>query len=498
MTLSFHIDFTPPTKQRTDCLIVGVYEKHKLTQSAQQIDQASAGSLSKLLKREKFKAKVGDTLLLYQLPNCLADRVLVVGLGGLKSLSAKDYGKALASAIKVLASTPSAKALCALLEAEVKGCDQRWKARQIARVFADGCYRFTELKSEPGELPALVRVDLFCPDKAQSAAADQGAREGKAIASGMKLAKDLANLPGNICTPSYLAEQAGKLAELYPKLKCTVLEEKDMAELGMGALLAVARGSRQPPKLIVLEYQGGLQDPPLALVGKGITFDSGGVSLKPAENMDEMKYDMCGGASVLGTFLAAAELNLPLNLVGVIPACENLPDGNAIKPGDIVKTMAGKTVEILNTDAEGRLILCDALTYVQRFTPKAIVDIATLTGACVVALGKHASGLFTNDDKLANALLKAGEVSLDRVWRLPLWEDYQEQLKSNFADFANVGGREAGAITAASFLGRFTEKFSWAHLDIAGTAWIGGKDNKGATGRPIPLLVQFLLDQTGG
>jgi leucyl aminopeptidase len=272
-----------------------------------------------------------------------------------------------------------------------------------------------------------------------------------------------------------------------------------MEKLGMGALLAVSRGSRQPPKLIVLEYPGGQpKESPIALVGKGITFDAGGISLKSAENMDEMKYDMCGGACVLGTMLTVAELGLPLNLVGVIPACENLPDGNAIKPGDIVKTMSGKTVEILNTDAEGRLILCDALTYTQRFNPKLVIDLATLTGACLVALGRHATGLFANDDGLANALLEAGEFSLDRAWRLPLWEEYQEQLKSNFADLANVGGREGGAITAASFLSRFAEKFTWAHLDIAGTAWTSGRDNKGATGRPIPLLAQFLLDQVAG
>lgn len=486
-------------KKRTDCLIVGAYEKQKLTPSAQQIDQASEGALAKLLKREQFKGKVGDTLLLHQLPGCRADRVLVVGLGQAKDLSAKAYGKALASAIKVLTTTPSQKVLCALLEVEVARCDNRWKSRQIALVFADGCYRFTELKSEPAALPALSRVEIYCQDKTQSAALAQGTREGKAIAAGMKLAKDLANLPGNICTPSYLAEQAQKLAERYPELKVTVLEATDMGKLGMGALLAVSRGSRQPPKLIVLEYPGGQpKESPIALVGKGITFDAGGISLKSAENMDEMKYDMCGGACVLGTMLTVAELDLPLNLVGVIPACENLPDGNAIKPGDIVKTMSGKTVEILNTDAEGRLILCDALTYTQRFNPKLVIDLATLTGACLVALGRHATGLFANDDGLANALLKAGEFSLDRAWRLPLWEEYQEQLKSNFADLANVGGREGGAITAASFLSRFAEKFAWAHLDIAGTAWTSGRDNKGATGRPIPLLAQFLLDQVAG
>ncbi|GAB6067566.1 leucyl aminopeptidase [Methylothermus subterraneus] len=494
--MDFSLHFGNLETKRTDCLIVGAYEKQKLTESAKQIDQASEGGLVKLLKREQFKGKPGDVLLFHQLPGCRADRVLVVGLGDPKALSAQNYSQALASAGKALAATPSQKALCALLEAEVAGCDLRWKSRQIARIFADGCYRFTQLKSEPEDRPALAQVDLHCPDKTQSAAIEQGVREGQAIAAGMKLTKDLANLPGNLCTPSYLAEQAQKLADRYPKIKTTVLEAAEMETLGMGALLAVARGSRQPPKLIVLEYTGARpENPPIALVGKGITFDAGGISLKPAENMDEMKYDMCGGASVLGTLMAAAELNLPLKLVGVIPACENLPDGNAIKPGDIIKTMAGHWVEILNTDAEGRLILADALTYTQRFNPKAVIDVATLTGACLVALGRHATGLFANDEALAQALLKAGETSLDRAWRLPLWKEYQEQLQSNFADLANVGGREGGAITAAAFLARFTEKFTWAHLDIAGTAWTSGRDKKGATGRPVPLLVQFLLDQ---
>lgn len=483
-------------KKRTDCLIIGAYEKNKLAPSSQQIDLASDGALSKLLKREQFKAKPGDTLLFHQLPGCRADRVLVVGLGPANGVSTKAYHQALTSAVKVLAATPSQRALCALLEVPVLACDDRWKSRQIALVFADGCYRFAELKSEPEELPALSQLDLHCQDKTQSAAVEQGIREGKAIAAGMKLAKDLANLPGNICTPTYLAEQAQRLADRYPQMEVTVLEQTDMEQLNMGALLAVARGSRQPPKLIVLEYKGGEPKArPIALVGKGLTFDAGGISLKPAEKMDEMKYDMCGGASVLGALLAAAELNLPLNLLGIIPACENLPDGNAIKPGDIIKTMAGKTVEILNTDAEGRLILCDALTYTQRFKPKTIIDIATLTGACLVALGRHATGLFASDDNLAKALLKAGETALDRAWRLPLWEEYQDQLKSNFADLSNVGGREGGAITAALFLARFAENFPWAHLDIAGTTWTSGKD-KGATGRPVPLLTQFLLDQT--
>jgi leucyl aminopeptidase len=322
---------------------------------------------------------------------------------------------------------------------------------------------------------------------------EKACTHGLAIANGSALTKTLADLPGNICTPTYLAEQARLLARGKRKLKVSVLEEKDMQKLGMGALLSVARGSRQPAKLIVLEYKGGKAGAkPIALVGKGLTFDAGGISIKPAEAMDEMKYDMCGGATVLGTVAACVEMDLPINVVGVIPSSENLPDGDANKPGDIVTSMSGQTIEVLNTDAEGRLILCDALTYTERFDPAAVIDIATLTGACIVALGNQASGLMANDDRLAEELLHAGEASNDRAWRLPLWDEYQEQLKSNFADMANIGGRGAGAVTAACFLARYTESFKWAHLDIAGTAWNSGA-KKGATARPVPLLTQFLM-----
>ncbi len=495
------MDFAPHTgaidKKRTHCLIVGIHEKNKLSPSAEIINRASDGLLAKILKREDFKAKPGDTLLLHQLPGCRAERILVTGLGKRKNIPPASYAKSLDASIRAVSQTRSKQVLCALIEAPVEGFDNRWKARQLAMRFMQGCYRFTEMKSEAGVLPELSSVDIHCADRQESTDVESGAREGRAIAKGMGLAKDLANLPGNVCTPAYLVEQALKLADLSSNLKVTILEEQDMEKLGMGAILSVSRGSRQPAKLIVLEYQGGkAKEKPIALVGKGLTFDAGGISLKPAQNMDEMKYDMCGGASVLGTLEAVAELSLPLNLVGVIPSSENLPDGNANKPGDIVKSMAGKTIEVLNTDAEGRLILCDALTYTERFEPALVIDIATLTGACLVALGRHATGLLGNDESLCQAILNAGKTSLDRAWQLPLWDDYQEQLKSNFADVANIGGRDAGTITAACFLARFTEKFKWAHLDIAGTAWNTGQ-NKGATGRPVPLLTQFLLDQAG-
>jgi leucyl aminopeptidase len=325
-------------------------------------------------------------------------------------------------------------------------------------------------------------------------AAEIGLADGQALAAGVSLAKDLGNLPPNVCTPSYLAEQALALGKTH-QFKVEVLERDALEKLGMGSFLGVAQGSEEPPKFIIMQHlKGKKEQKPVVLVGKGITFDTGGISLKPGSEMDEMKYDMCGAASVLGTFKAIAAMNLPLNVIGVIPTCENMPDGRATRPGDVLTSMSGLTIEVLNTDAEGRLILCDALTYVERFEPSAVIDVATLTGACVIALGHHASGLFSNNDALAAELLQAGEVALDRAWHMPMWEDYQSLLDSNFADMANIGGRAAGSITAACFLARFAKKYDWAHLDVAGTAWKSGKE-KGGTGRPVPLLTEFLVQR---
>jgi leucyl aminopeptidase len=325
-------------------------------------------------------------------------------------------------------------------------------------------------------------------------AAETGLANGQALAAGVSLAKDLGNLPPNVCTPSYLAEQALALGKTH-QFKVEVLERDALKKLGMGSFLGVAQGSEEPPKFIIMQHlKGKKEQKPVVLVGKGITFDTGGISLKPGSDMDEMKYDMCGAASVIGTFKAIAAMNLPLNVIGVIPTCENMPDGRATRPGDVLTSMSGLTIEVLNTDAEGRLILCDALTYVERFEPSAVIDVATLTGACVIALGHHASGLFSNNDALAAELLQAGEVALDRAWHMPMWEDYQSLLDSNFADMANIGGRAAGSITAACFLARFAKKYDWAHLDVAGTAWKSGKE-KGGTGRPVPLLTEFLVQR---
>ncbi len=489
----------PAHAQKAACIVVGVHLGKRLTPSAEALDKVAKGTLSRVLKRGDISGNPGESLMLPDVPGVGAERVLLVGCGKHDGIAAREYVTLLGKAARAVADAGVRSAVSALTEVAVKERNIAWKARQAATAFAAAAYRFERLKSKASianRKPQLARLGLLTSaDEAADAAA--GVRTGKAIAAGMELTKDLANLPANHCPPSHLAATARDLGKAYRALKVSVLEANDMEELGMGALLAVARGSRQPPKLITVEYQGAADSArPLVLVGKGVTFDSGGVSIKPAANMDEMKFDMTGAASVLGVMRAVAELELPINLVGVIPATENMPDGNAMKPGDVVTSLSGQTIEILNTDAEGRLILCDALTYCARFMPKTVIDIATLTGACVVALGSHASGLLSNNDELAEELLAAGEAASDRAWRLPLWDEYQKQLESPFADIANVGGREAGTITAACFLARFTKSYRWAHLDIAGTAWTSGKA-KGSTGRPVPLLMEFILARSG-
>jgi leucyl aminopeptidase len=493
--MEFIVKSGTPEKQRSGCIVAGVYETRKLSAVAHQIDAVSGGAISAILRRGDLDGKTGQTLLLHNVPNLPSERVLLVGCGKEKEFSEARYREVTAKAVGALQDTGASEVTSYLTDLEVKGRDIVWKIRHAVEVTEAALYRFNQLKSQAeNNRRAIKRMVLAVPKRSDLGAGEQAVKEGLAIAAGVKLARDLGNLPGNICTPTYLAEQAVALGKQY-NFKTTILEKEDMQKLGMGALLAVARGSRQPPKLIVLEYQSGTNgEAPVALIGKGLTFDAGGISIKPADKMDEMKFDMCGGAAVLGALKAAAELKLPLNVVGIVPASENLPDGDANKPGDVLKTMSGQTVEVLNTDAEGRLILCDALTYAERYQPAAVVDIATLTGACVIALGNHASGLLANNDPLARELINAGKYTYDRAWQLPLWDEYQKQLDSNFADMANIGGREAGTITAACFLSRYAKNFKWAHLDIAGTAWKTGKE-KGATGRPVPLLTQFLINR---
>lgn len=491
--MEFSIKSGSPEKQRSDCIVLGVFEPRKLSLPAELVDKAANGYLSDLLRRGDMEGKAGSTLVLHNVPGTLCHRVMLVGLGKEKDFREKDYCSAMRLAAKALKDTGSHDATIFLTEVAVKKRSVAWKVRQATAIVQETCYRFDRFKSKKEEPRHQLRKLTFAVERRnEHQEAEDAIVQGLAIAEGMALTRDLGNLPGNVCTPSYLAEQARALADEF-KLGCEILEQADMETLGMGSLLSVARGSRQPPKLIVLHYRGAkAEDKPVVLVGKGITFDTGGISLKPGAEMDEMKFDMCGAASVLGTLKTVARLALPLNLTVVVPAAENMPGGNASRPGDIVTSMSGQTIEILNTDAEGRLILCDALSYCERFEPEVVIDVATLTGACVVALGQIASGLLANDDSLAKDLLTAGEESLDRAWQLPLWDDYHELLKSNFADMANIGGRYGGAITAACFLSKFTKKFEWAHLDIAGTAWKSGAD-KGATGRPVPLLAHYLL-----
>lgn len=492
--MEFSLDSQSPDKVSTDCVVVGVFENNEMSPSAGMLDSISQGQLSTMLRDGDIEGKAGQTLLLHGLAGISAKRVLMIGCGKKDKLSPSQFRNISNTALKFLDGSASQSALLCLAELDVPNMGQHRKIRQLVESAHYIQYLFDETKSEkqPSKNP-LTSISLHVEKPGDSAQA--ALIQGHAIGLGVNLARELGNLPGNICTPTYLAKQAVQIADEYKNMKATVLEQKDMEKLGMGSFLSVAKGSREAPKLIVLEYSGADKNQqPHVLVGKGITFDSGGISLKPGQAMDEMKFDMCGAASVIGTMKTIGELQPALNVVMIVPSCENLPDGLANKPGDVVTSMSGQTIEILNTDAEGRLILCDALTYSEKYEPASVIDVATLTGACVIALGKHPAGLLSNSDELVEDIKSAAGTSNDRVWQLPLWEEYDEQLKSNFADMANIGGRDAGTITAACFLARFTKKLKWAHLDIAGVAWDSGA-NKGATGRPVPLLSQYLLDR---
>ncbi|MBF0266893.1 MAG: leucyl aminopeptidase, partial [Gammaproteobacteria bacterium] len=454
------------------------------------------GYISSLIRRGDLEGKMGQTLLLHNIENTLCDRVLLVGCGKERDFGPDQYKQVVAKAVQTLNDTGSMDAVFYLTELPVKQNDISQKIHHFVLATHEVLYQFNELKTtvDSARRP-LRKIVIAVSNRRDLNLREQTLRESVAIAEGIHLCKDLANLPANICTPGYLADEAQKLDKIYTKLSVNIIDEEEMTKLKMGAFLSVSRGSREPAKLISLQYQGGPdKQKPIVLIGKGVTFDSGGISLKPGAAMDEMKYDMCGAASVIGTINAIAEMDLELNVIGLIPATENLPDGLASKPGDIVTSMSGKTIEILNTDAEGRLILCDTMTYSEKFKPEIVIDVATLTGACIVALGHHTTGLFSNHSPLAHDIENAGKHTSDKVWELPIWDEYQEQLKSNFADMANIGGRPAGSITAACFLSRFAKKFQWAHLDIAGVAWKSGSE-KGATGRPVALLSQYLINK---
>lgn len=487
---------------KTSALSVGIFTDGVLSPAADVIDRASNGAIRAVMKTE-FTGKVASTLVLRNLAGVAAARVILVGLGKQSDYSARILARAELAFASYCVQARVTEATSTLVSIACPDTSITDRARSAAAAASEAIYHYDASfgKPDPDARPKLKKLSVLV-SRSDVAATDLGLRQGAALGEGVSMARTLGNLPGNICTPTYLGETAKKLGREFKSIKVSVLDAKQIAALGMGSFLSVSKGSDQPPRFIVMHYKGKTPVKtsakttrgPTVLIGKGITFDSGGVSIKPAATMDEMKFDMCGAASVLGTFRALAMLELNDEVIGLIPTCENLINGSANKPGDVVTSMSGQTIEILNTDAEGRLILCDALTYAERFKPAAVIDIATLTGACVVALGGVNSGLFSKDDALAESLLKAGKQAGDPAWRMPLDDAYQEQLKSNFADMANIGGQPAGAVTAACFLSRYAKAYRWAHLDIAGTAWKGGAA-KGSTGRPVPLLLQFLLNQ---
>jgi leucyl aminopeptidase len=493
--MEYFVEARATTRVRTDCAVVGVHDDRELSAAAAELDRALGGRLARLLRAGDFAGRLAETMLLPEVGGPAA-RVLLVGLGSRKSWGRRHYKRAVVAAAQALTKSAAKDAIFWLATDPVPDVDAYYRARFVAEAVGHALYRIPDLKSgRKPPAPKLARVGVRFTEKADVTAATRGVEHGRGIAAGAAVTRDLANLPANVCTPTYLGNYAKRLAREHRSVRVRVLGEPEIKRLGMGSFLSVTAGTDEPARLIVMEYRGGGNDAPVALVGKGITFDTGGISLKDPPGMDEMKFDMTGAATVFGAIKALAELDAPLNAVGIVPSCENMPSGRATRPGDIVTSMSGQTIEVLNTDAEGRLILCDALTYARRFKPEVVIDIATLTGACVIALGAHVTGVWSNDDALAADLLAAGTRAADGGWRMPLLEEYQEQLKSNFADFANVGGREGGACTAAGFLWKFTDGLRWAHLDIAGTAYQTGA-NKGSTGRPIPLLVDYLLSRT--
>jgi len=482
-------------QQKTDCLVVALKPLKKISSQCSELNSLLGGAIAQLQNSEQFSAKRGELVNLMVPNGVAAKQIVLLGVGDSKldNETVRETLALLACKLKALKINEATFDLAPLISKS----DITTVGRHLAEALGDTEYQYIKAPKAARDVKAgkEFKATLWCEDRKALTLVKKAVGVGRAISNGKTLAKNLANMPGNVCTPTFLASQAKKLGRSHG-LKVKVLSEKDMGELGMGSLLSVSKGSREPAKLIVMEYKGAKnpKEAPHALVGKGLTFDAGGISLKPGAKMDEMKYDMCGASSVFGALLAAAEMKLPVNVVGIVPSSENLPDGIANKPGDVVTSMSGQTIEILNTDAEGRLILCDALTYTQRFKPQTVIDIATLTGAVIVALGHQTAGVMGNDQGVIDDLIAAGETSLDHAWQLPIKESYKKQLKSEYADLANIGTPGAGTITAACFLSYFTEDFRWAHLDIAGTAW-GGVAGKRASGRAVPILTQYLMDR---
>jgi len=494
--MQLSVKATNPARLSTPCLVIPVFEDGKLPEVSAELDKAASKALGKLISKGDITGKIGDFLLLQKVEGIAAQRLLLIGCGKADQLTARKFLQIAQCASKALLKYNQPMGAIALTGLPVKDETPAHLAELLARVLVTGQYHYSTTKAKAAKTPVLKQIVVVTDSTSRSEVA-KGTSLGQAVGNGMNTARQLGNLPGNICTPTFLGQEAQALATRHRKLLSTkVLTEAQMKRLGMHSLLSVGNGSEQSSALIVMEYKGAAAtQKPNVILGKGITFDSGGISLKPGSGMDEMKFDMCGAASVIGVMAALCELQPKINVIGVIASAENMPSGSATKPGDVITSMSGQTIEVLNTDAEGRLVLCDALTYIERFNPKSVVDIATLTGAVITALGTVVSGLMSNDDTLADALYQCGQDTIDPVWRLPIWDEYQEQLNSNFADIANIGGPKAGSITAACFLSRFAKKFKWAHLDIAGTAWVQGTQ-KGATGRPVPLLLQYLLNHS--
>jgi leucyl aminopeptidase len=486
------------SRRAAGCLIVGVYESGALSAGAADIDAASGGVIKRLVRLGDLSGELGESRMLASIEGTRAKRIIVAGLGKPEKFGVPEFRQAVEASVKAFKGSKLDDVVNYLTLEDVNGASAYYLARYTVQTIGGALYDFEEMKTVRKNVTTrLKRIGVALKKPGERASAEKGAAHADAIVVAMTLAKDLSNLPPNICTPSYLAKTAERLARQHSSIETRVINEAGMKRLNMRSLLSVTNGSTEPAKLIVMKYKGGSsREKPVVLVGKGITFDSGGISLKPGPGMDEMKYDMCGAAAVIGTVAAIADLQLPVNVTAVVPSCENLPSGTATRPGDIVTSMSGQTIEILNTDAEGRLILCDAITFARRFKPAVMIDVATLTGACVIALGHHLSAIMSNSDELAKKIVDAGNAADDRGWHMPLGDEYDRQLRSNFADFANVGGRDGGAITAAQFLAKFAEGLTWAHLDIAGTAWVSGS-KKGATGRPVPMLTEFVLQWAG-
>jgi leucyl aminopeptidase len=494
--MKYSISSASPANLTTDCLVVPIWNKTITGDTAKLLDNACNKAISKILRNGDISGKLGETLMIHNLAGITAKRILLAGCGDLKKLDAKKYLKLVRACLLAIQKSSASSVHFLVSELKIVDRDPDWAVSHLVQAIEQNVYRYDRTKSRKVKKSTLKAIGISLPAGKSRKTVTTAINQGKAVGKGINTARELGNLPGNVCTPTFLADQCSKLATRYKSVKTQVVSEKQMLRLGMGSLLSVSAGSAEEAKLIVMNYSGSNKagSKPYVIVGKGITFDTGGISLKPGAAMDEMKFDMCGAASVVGTMTSVAELKLPINVVGIIAAAENMPGSKATKPGDVVTSMSGKTIEILNTDAEGRLVLCDALTYAERFKPKTVIDIATLTGAAVATFGNVVTALLSNNQKLAETLLECGQESLDSAWQLPLWQEYQPLLNSKFADIANIGGPRAGTITAACFLSRFAEKYHWAHLDIAGSAWKSGAE-KAATGRPVGLLVEYLCRQ---